>query len=230
MSDLFSRAYRAVNSGLEKHISDGEWERWAMNDLSREEQDSFLEHVTVCPECTAIYRAVRIVANEAHTFDPGAPEPQSHARASGVLRFPRPVLMAAAALAAVVGLALVLRPVVGVGPVAAPQVRSAGTDTAPQPVEPTGSESSQPASFRWKPVKGARGYVVELFDKQGRLIWTSPETDAREIDWPSQWSQTGGLFYWRVMAVGPDGALSPSDLVSFTTPPPASPMTVKPAQ
>lgn len=229
MSDLFSRAYRAVNSGLDEHISDGQWERWAMKDLSCEEQDSLLEHVTACPECAAIYRAVRIVANEAHTFDPGAPKPQSHDRAASVLRFPRRILMAAAALAAVVGLALVLRPVVGVGPVAAPQVRSAGTDTAPQPVEPTGPESSRPASFKWEPVKGARGYVVELFDKQGGLVWTSPETDAREIDWPDQPRAAEGLYYWRVTAIGPDGSTWPSDLVSFTIPP-ASPMTVKPAQ
>ncbi len=215
MGDELRTAYRAACEGRTDHPSDETWERLAMDEISAGEREAVLEHVASCTECADIYRGLRILAAEAHSFDPGAPEPARTGATPIPLRRGRNLLVGAATLAAAVGLALVLRPLLGPSQDPAPVVRSSAV-TQPRPVAPGPGPVSLPVVFRWQPVEGARGYVVEVFGDDGTKVWTGPETTANELGFPGDAGLVPGRYYWRVTAVSAEGRRLPSELVAIT--------------
>jgi len=61
-----------------------------------------------------------------------------------------------------------------------------------------------PDGLSWRAVQGARGYVVELLDGDGELLWKSEELSTVQAPWPKAEAGTPGRYYWRVLAV-PEG-------------------------
>lgn len=222
MDDSLRTAYLAACEGRTDHVSDEVWERLAMDELPAGEREAVLDHVTACSECAAIYRGLGILAAEAHTFDPGAPEPARPGATITPVEGGRRFLLAAAALAAAVGAVLVLRPLLGPTQNRAPVVRSRAV-ALPRPVQPGPGPVSPPLVFRWQPVDGARGYVVELLDGNGEPVWTGTETAATELDLPGDVRLAPGPYYWRVVAVTPQGQRLPSELVAITVTAPHRP-------
>ncbi len=215
MTEPLRRALETTDGGAGPHVTEEQWERWAMNELSPDERLELLDHVTGCAECRAIYRALDILAAEAHAFDPGAPQP-SRGRPRIVTFSGRGLLAAMVAAAAAVGIVFVLRPVGAPSHPAVPHVRSAGTLSRPLPLEPGEETVTARIVFRWKPVKGMRAAVVELLDARGEPIWISPETKGTELTLPDRLNLEEGTYYWRVTALGPGGERLSSELVRFS--------------
>ena len=57
------------------HPAEHEWVSFATGSLTAAERERFSDHLVSCAECTAVYRAVTHVWQEAYAFDAGAPRP-----------------------------------------------------------------------------------------------------------------------------------------------------------
>jgi anti-sigma factor RsiW len=68
-------------------------------------------------------------------------------------------------------------------------------------IEPVGAVTlSDHPTFRWSPLDGATGYVVEVYDEQFDLVATGPQVNDRS--WTaSQSLKRGGIYSWQVRAV-----------------------------
>jgi len=199
-------AYRASSSPGTEHLSDEQWERLACGEMDPAARKNALKHILVCPECAQVYRGVLGVKIEAHRFDEGAPTPAlSPQPKSG--RVWKRWLAGLAAVAGVIAVLLILiaRPTSRTGPsVGARQpvtLRSGESTLAPALLAPVGPVVEPPAELSWKPVRGARGYVVELLDGDGELLWKSEELTATRAPWPQGVEAPHGRYYWRVLAV-----------------------------
>ena len=54
-------------------------------------------------------------------------------------------------------------------------------------------------TFRWLPLQGATGYVVEVYDTKFNLIATSPQLSGNS--WTGQSLSRGGIYTWQVKAI-----------------------------
>jgi len=213
-------AYRAASSPEESHLSDEQWERLACDEMGPGEREAALEHVVSCPECTQLYRGVLALREGAQAFDPAAPPPQVQETPTRAWRWGRWVTGLAAAAAAVVAV-FVLRPAGGPVP-ARPfpshgvTLRAGGTPEGPVLVAPLGAVPGDPGVLSWRAAEGARGYIVELLDADGELLWRSDEVAGTYTRWPSAVRPAPGRYYWRVLAV-PEAGGKPvaSGLESF---------------
>ena len=59
------------------HPAEHEWVSFATGSLTASDRERFSDHLVSCAECTAVYRAVTHVRQEAYAFDAGAPRPTS---------------------------------------------------------------------------------------------------------------------------------------------------------
>lgn len=89
---------RLMQSPHSPHVSDHLWEAIAMGELPPAERDAIAAHVVACAECSAIYRSLRALEEEAPAIDPGAPAAAPSAMASRAW-----YAAAAAALIAIAG-------------------------------------------------------------------------------------------------------------------------------
>jgi hypothetical protein len=78
------------------HVTDDDWEKFALGELTPFERDAVATHVVACAECGAIYRSIRQLEDEARAFDPALPA------APGLTATPMPAWYAIAAALAVV--------------------------------------------------------------------------------------------------------------------------------
>lgn len=218
--DDLRTAYAAASSGEGEHLSEERWERLACDELKPAEQEVALGHVLSCVECTQAYRAVLAIREEAHAFDPGAPRPRP---AAVVNRRPawRRVLVGLATAAALISVFFLVRPLVrssppGPGGSQPITLRESGPLAVPVLVSPVGRVPRAPDGLYWRPVQGARSYVVELLDGDGELLWKSEEVTAIHTPWPQGVAEALGRYYWRVLAI-PDagGEPTPSSLQAF---------------
>ncbi len=201
-------AYRETGPVESGHLSDEQWERLACDEMDSAERESVLEHVLSCSECSEVYRGVLAVRMEAHTFDNGAPRPKSSADPARGWRW-KGVVTGLAAAAAVIVVFLVVRPSIqpsAVKPGGSETVtlRASGVLAKPVLISPVGEVSGIPGELSWRPVEGARGYLVELLDAKGELLWKSEELAVTGTPWPQVVHAAPGRYYWRVLAV-PEG-------------------------
>ncbi len=219
--DRLRSAYARIEPEDPAHLSDEQWERLASDGMDPPEKQTVLDHILGCPECSQIYRGVLTLRREAHSFDPGAPRPVEELGRPAPPRRWRMILPGLAAAAAVIVAFLVVRPQSGPGGVTAPDgnritLRTAGSVAGPELSGPVGRLDGLPDGFAWKPVEGARGYIVELLDGDGNPVWRSTEVTGVRIPWPQEVERSPGRYYWRVLAVpGSGGPPVPSELVAF---------------
>jgi len=221
-------AYLEIAPADAEHLGDEQWERLACDDLESAERETLLDHILSCSQCSRTYRALLAVRREGHTFDPGAPRPTVEREMARSWRW-RGMLLGLAAAAAVIMGVLVVEPRLGTGPAppaSQPPVtlRSVGSVAGPALVAPLGTLAGTPGELSWRPVEGARGYVVELLDGDGELVWKSEELKVTSTPWPRKIAAAPGRYYWRVLAI-PEGGGEPaaSDLESFDVEVSASP-------
>lgn len=72
--------------------------------------------------------------------------------------------------------------------------------------------------FRWKEKAEILFYVLELFDENLRLLWTSPELHEPEVELPSDIvliMRTGSYYFWMVTAYSETGRRTESPLTMF---------------
>lgn len=218
---VLGRAYRMAAAGGSDHPPEEVWERLACDELSADEREAVLDHVTCCEECGQTYRALRLLRSEACAFDPGAPAPELK-----VVDIPRPVprRFAVGGLAALAAAALMLffLPTTGdfgvqdSGQPGVEVLRSGSAAVRPVPIAPIGRVETVESGFSWRAATPPETYFVELLNSDGEHLWKSPETASTSIDWPSSVSPAAGRYYWRVTALPAEGGeRTASTLVAF---------------
>lgn len=217
--ETLRKGYAAVLSPEGAHLGDERWMALAGDELNPAERADAIDHILSCAECTLLYRGVLGVRMEAGGFDPGAPAGRVD-RGAGLPGWRR-ILIGVAAAAAVVAALAVVRPLLSPGPGPAPgkrtiTLRAARTPEGPSLVAPLGPVAEPPDSFSWRPVPEARGYVVELLDGDGELLWRSGEVAGAMVPWPATVERPPGRYYWRVLSIPEEGgAAVGSPLESF---------------
>jgi hypothetical protein len=218
--DVLRGAYASVASGEGKHLSEDQWEFLACDEMAPAEKDAALDHVLSCAECSRVHRAVLAIRDEAHAFDPGAPQPRPAAVMNRTAAWRR-LLVGLATAAALISVFFLVRPLIRSGP-AGPggsqpiTLRQGGHLAVPVPVSPVGRVQRAPDGLSWRAVQGARGYVVELLDGDGELLWKSEEITAIHTPWPKGIAEAPGRYYWRVLAIRDAGGEPiPSNLQAF---------------
>jgi hypothetical protein len=161
-------------------------------------------HVSACPDCAEEYslaaelrdwsRQIEATGGTMGTTAGGALGPAR--KSSAVSRIWLP--LAAGLLVAALGVALFeqLRR-------DAPTEQLRGTATADWIVVPRDESllDGPPARLEWPEVPGADSYVVELFDRESRPLWKSPEVRATTLELPAELElPPGRTYYWRVAA------------------------------
>jgi len=213
-------AYRQAGPAESGHLSDDQWERLACDEMDPAGKESALDHILSCGECGEVYRGILGLRAEAHTFDPGAPSPERHpvARPAGHWKT---LLIGLSAAAAVVVVFIGLRAPVQRGAntpptTQSPALRQVRHVEPPTLLAPLGSFQGIPDELSWRPAEGARGYIVELLDGDGELLWMSEELATTKASWPKTVTVGPGRYYWRVLAI-PAGGGDPvaSDLETF---------------
>ncbi len=201
--------YRQIRPAGTDHLADEQWERLACDDMDPAENELALDHILSCPECSQVYHGILALREEAHTFDAGAPRPRGEKMEA---RRPvwRGILSGLAAAAAVIAVVFLLRPHAGPVPSGrtGPEqvtLRGSGVLNKPILVTPLGALEGAPGALSWRPVEGARGYVVELLDGDGELLWKSGELTATTLPWPGAVAPQPGRYYWRVLAIPSEG-------------------------
>lgn len=221
--DTLRTAYRDADFGVDSmHLSDERWEHLACDELSPVDREAAIDHTLACPQCAATYKALHILRSEAAAFDPAvsdldqSPSEKSPSRRGlwgglGLL-----TLAAAAMMAIVLPTLLPQIPVPDNGAQVLRSVTSEGPATPVSPVDQTIElDSGADIVLRWSGPDPVPLAVVEILDGDGEIIWTSPETEAREISWPKDVTATPGRYYWRVVVTGAGDKKISSTLVSF---------------
>lgn len=212
----------SLPEGLDQHPADDVWERMACDELTDPERDNVLDHIIACPQCREIHRAILVVKERAHSFDPGAPKPPPRGtwwtRMVGGHRWVFPSAFAAAAVVVMVVVNPLnragLSPDSPVGDSAITRSHDSGADV--RLLAPMGEVAGLPLSFSWQAPASVDGFVVELLDGEGEPLWTSPETVKTEVPWPSDLEAKAGRYYWRVHSYGRGSVgVSSSDLIVF---------------
>jgi hypothetical protein len=94
------------------------------------------------------------------------------------------------------------------------------------PVYPIGPLSEPPVEFSWRPLKGARGYEVEVYDQGMRLVW-SGKSKENSLACPAELKDLllgGQALFYRISAKGRFGkTLLSSEPVLFRLSQPQSP-------
>ncbi|MFV2073026.1 MAG: hypothetical protein ACC742_10300 [Thermoanaerobaculales bacterium] len=202
-TESLQMAYQVVTSGVTGHLTEDRWERLAMDEMNAAERETALDHVLSCEECARVYRGVLGVRMAAHAFDDGAPTPKAQERRPPTRRWGLPVVLVASAAVVVtffVGRPFLQTPAVSNHPESV-TLRAGEEDAGPVLVAPLGMVMADGVDFSWKPVPGARGYIVELFDGDGETLWTSGKVATTSIGWPADVEVVRGRYYWRVMVV-----------------------------
>ena len=220
MTDIeaLRKAFRITEGENPKaHLTDQEWEALATGDIGSSEVESFLEHIFLCGQCSEIHKALLVLKDQAHTFDPGAPAPTR----STITSRKTWVFSGLVAVAATV-LIVVLLPLGPSSPKEAPI--PTGTNTiyrsAPEhvdavPLSPKGQVSQSEILFTWRPSPSAPTSIIQLIDTDGEILWTSPETEAGSIRRPGG-RLPPGQYYWRVLPVGGVGnPTQESEMLAF---------------
>ncbi len=225
MADLetLRTAYRASNPGDDSaHLSEERWELLACDEISPVDRQAAFDHILDCPACAATYRALEILRSEAQAFDPDVPAHNEDFSKKSSSRRGLWGGLGFLALAAAVMMAVVLpsfNPQLPHPDTGAQVLRSAEADHPPTALSPVDqvihSESLTNLMLRWTTDDSAQPAVVEILDCDGELIWTSVETTATEIGWPTDVAGKPGRYYWRVVANGSGDKKVSSALVSI---------------
>jgi hypothetical protein len=214
--DRSLRAAFTARADPADHPDEEAWVRLASAEMPASEREAVLDHVVRCEGCTRIYRGLKMLAAEARPFDPSVPAFEPVARPLTPSRW-----LAAGALGAVAAaLAFVLiQPptsptlvatattaptAIPPAPIATSDVRSAGA-SAPVPLRPLGQVADRPVTFQWQPIGDARAYRVRLLDRQGEVVWTSPEVVEPSSALPTAVLLGRGRHYWQVIALPTSG-------------------------
>ncbi len=218
---VLGRAYRMAAAGGSDHPPEEVWERLTCGELSANEREAVLGHVTSCEACGQIYRALSLLRSEAHTFDHGAPAPDPTATDLPRTLSRRFAVGGLAALAAA-ALLLVFLPATGdreLNDSGRPEteiLRSGSEAVRPVPIAPVGRVETVESDFSWRAAQPPETYVLELLGSDGEHLWTSPETASTRLDWPSGVLPDAGRYYWRVTALPAEGGeRTASTLVAF---------------
>jgi hypothetical protein len=215
LRDVYRRGMIEMSSAGEGHADDEVWEKLATGQISQDERARVGDHLARCATCHQIYRAVMALQESARSFDPDVP-----LGAAG--RSPelsgRRWRYAALAVAAVVVLGLVFRPVVFRE---APQreTRTAPAASVVTLVAPLGDVTAAPSVFRWNAVDGARAYRVRLSSDEGVPIWTRDEVEGTSVRLPDSISLRRGRYFWRVTASADGDVIAESALTPFVVRP-----------
>ena len=217
-TESLQRAYQAVMSGATGHLTEDRWERLATDEMDAAEHEAALDHVLSCEECSRVYRGVLGVRMAAHAFDDGAPTPKAQERRPPTRRWGLPVVLVASA--AVVATFFVGRPFLQTPAVPnhpeSVTFRTGEDVVGPELVGPVGVVVPDAVDFSWDSVAEARGYIVELFDGDGEILWTSGEVTTTGVGWPEGVEAVPGRYYWRVLVVSEGrGRPIPSPLEAF---------------
>jgi hypothetical protein len=182
-----------------------------------------IAHLGTCAECrNRLAEVTRLLDDpsikaEVEEIDP--------ATRPAVKRWPPAHWAAVATLAAAASIAIVLlgpgRFVLrNTGSPAAPDIRREGTLTtaAPprilSPIDVAGAKDS----LRWTPVTGADLYRIQIWNREGTVVW-STETKTTSLPIPPKLIQDGGSYLWEVKArTGWDRWVA-SDFLEFTVRP-----------
>ncbi len=195
------RAVRAAYAAAAPadHLDDETWIRVASGRTTAEERARAVAHIARCPECMHLFRALRSAPDV---------EPVAHGRRAAA---PRSWLAAAASLAAVALAWLAIgappappRETAGLAANALDPLRSAGSETGPALVSPSGRVSG-PVVFEWRPLPGALGYRVAIYRATSDTLWTSPSVTTTRLAWPDHLPTSTGRYYWQVIAAMPGG-------------------------
>lgn len=203
------------------HPSDETFERLAFHELDAVRTAEVMAHLEDCDECAVVWRAVESMRDAAVEFDRGA-VPAS--RFNAPRRSPsRRIMLPLAAAAAVLAVTVLTWPFWWTPPTTPDDggtVVRAGEQVCPVPVFPEeGGRVAEP-SFRWNPADESAGdtagYILELLDENGEVLWVSERLARTEAPWPESVQVGPGVYFWRVSAHFEDGeeTLS-SPLVSF---------------
>ncbi len=222
--DTLRTAYQQASRSSENHLTDDQWEQLACDEMAPSEREQATEHIQLCSQCTEVFRVVMAVKAEAHEIDPQAPQPrvalEAAQEAAQSRRRPR-FFAGLVAAAAVVGAFFVVAHFQQISPTTPGQpqeivTRAAGSIQAPALLAPRGQVDQPPEIFSWQPVDGARGYIVELFDGDGELLWKSDEVAASPTAWPPEIAAAPAHYYWRVLVASEmNGEITVSELEAF---------------
>jgi hypothetical protein len=203
------RAYAEIAADpLDEHLHEDVWARIASGDLGGDERARVFDHVAQCAACGEIYRGVATLRHEAPGF--GVPV-VARLRPGRSARAWQWVFAGAGLAAALVLVALWMRPVPATGPAGGGELRS-GPSGSPVPLSPRGRIVAVSAVFRWEPVADARAYRVELLTPPSTVVWSSDELTTTEAHWPAGLRPAPGRSYWRVGAI-PSWSRSTADVV-----------------
>jgi hypothetical protein len=222
--DTLRTVYQQTIRPSENHLTDEQWEQLACDEMTPSEREQAAEHIQLCSQCAQVFRVVMAVKAEAHEFDPYAPPSRAAQEAAqeAAQSRRRPRFFAGlAAAAAVVGAFFIVAYMQQLSPAPSGQsqeivTRAAGSDQTPTLLAPLGQVDDLPRTFSWQQVDEARGYVVELFDGEGELLWRSDEAVASPTAWPPEISAAPSHYYWRVLAASKmNGEITASGLEAF---------------
>jgi len=161
----------------------------ATGELDDAERTRVADHVTRCARCTADYRLLVEVHEEA---------------AASRRRRRNPWLSIAAAAAVAVAAGVALR----VGPAGSDRLRGGEPSRAVAPA-PDARLATPPAELTWGADPGAVRYRVRLFDARGERIWESEAAPATSRPLPPEVRARllpGASYFWVVDVEGPGPA------------------------
>ncbi len=78
--------------------------------------------------------------------------------------------------------------------------REPGPDE-PLPLSPAGRIPDRPATFAFRPAEGTKRHLVQLYDAEGQLRWTSDEVTNAACALPPSVALEEGRYFWRVVAM-----------------------------
>ena len=163
---------------------------------AEEQRLEALDHVMGCGACRSEFELLRSIEQA------GAAEQ----RRPALLRiFPRPAwrFVAPVALAASILLVVTVGPSFKVSQ--APDVERGGASSVTLLRPAPGAAAEVPVTFAWAPVKGARGYELEVLDEKGVVV-LAERTAETSITLPDARSLTRGASYrWWVRATTASG-------------------------
>jgi anti-sigma factor ChrR (cupin superfamily) len=188
-----------ASAGNSSHPDEDTLERYATGELSSEEHARITAHAATCPDCAAVLDALTLLRRGAASFDGGAPRPE---RRSWTV----PAIAATVLLAVAIPAALYLR-----DRAAPSSSRQAAPDVAVA-ITPSGTLSSSPPQFTWRPMAGATRYEITLFRDDGTRVWTE-KANGTSLTPPQPLGV--GRYYWRVRGVGADDSHVDAPLTRF---------------
>jgi hypothetical protein len=165
------------------HPTHDTWELLATGELAAAERKLVMAHVVGCPACARTWRVVKDIAREARSFDPGVPAtaPDEPGAQIVPLRRVRRALFAGG-VAALVAAAVLLLWVRGGSMVPDSPAGDPGLVRGGSGEQEVVLVTAAGARLAWRPVQNAQHYRVEVFSRDGALVWSRDEITATTVD------------------------------------------------